>query len=81
MKTRWIAILLLCSAFAAGYALQAQQQQTTSSAYRTKELNVPKNYGTFKGVYADQLLFEDDRGIIRSVYPNGGFVVFQVTRR
>jgi hypothetical protein len=46
-----------------------------------REFIVPKHFGTFKAVYHDQLLFEDDRGTIRSVYPNSATVVFTITRR
>ena len=73
MKTRWITAILIGSAFAAGYAVNAH-------AYASKEFSVPKSYGTFKAVYYDQLLFEDDKGVIRSVYP-GGTLVFVATRR
>ena len=45
-----------------------------------RRLRVPKQYGKFVAVYSDQLLFEADDGTIRSVYPNGGKVIFEIRR-
>jgi hypothetical protein len=41
---------------------------------------VPKSWGDLKGVYHDQLLFEDQHGTIRSVFPNSASVVFTIRR-
>ena len=64
------AILLL------GLAAWGQQNNT---AY-PRRLSVPKHYGKFVAVYSDQLLFEAEDGTIRSVYPNGGKVIFEIRR-
>jgi hypothetical protein len=82
MRTRLallaVAVLLFLAGFWSGQRgpLAAQAQDR-----RTRDISVPKSWGVLRGAYYDQLLFEDDRGVIRSVYPNGGAVVFTVTRR
>lgn len=65
-----VATLLLC--------LAAWGQQDRFSYPR--RLHVPKNYGKFVAVFNDQLLFEAEDGTLRSVYPNGGKVIFEVRR-
>ena len=45
-----------------------------------RRLRVPKEYGKFVAVYNDQLLFEAEDGTLRSVYPNGGKVIFEIRR-
>ena len=46
-----------------------------------RQMFVPKAWGDFKAVYNDQLLFEDNQGTIRFVYPSTGQVTFSVARR
>lgn len=53
--------------------------QNENFAY-PRRLQVPKQYGKFVAVYSDQLLFEAEDGTIRSVYPNGGKVIFEIRR-
>ena len=65
-----VAALLLCFA--------AWGQQDNFSYPR--RLRVPKEYGKFVAVYNDQLLFESEDGTLRSVYPNGGKVIFEIRR-
>ena len=59
-------------------ALAAWGQQE-NFAY-PRRLRVPKQYGKFVAVYNDQLLFEAEDGTLRSVYPNGGKVIFEIRR-
>jgi hypothetical protein len=59
----------------------AGQPQPEGISARSRTFVVPREYGQFKGVLHDQLLFEDGRGTIRSVYAGGGGVVFTVMRR
>ncbi|MEP7366347.1 MAG: hypothetical protein ABI972_24070 [Acidobacteriota bacterium] len=73
-----LGVLLTAAAWFAG-AQQQQQQHNDNFSY-PRRLQVPKSYGKFVAVYADQLLFEDDGGTIRSVYPNGGKVIFEIRR-
>lgn len=65
-----VAALLLC------FAAWGQQ---ANFAY-PRRLRVPKEYGKFVAVYNDQLLFESEDGTLRSVYPNGGKVIFEIRR-
>lgn len=73
---RLVAAVVVLAAMLLSYLAGARAQEN-----HPRQLWVSKRYGTFKGVYNDQLLFEDDSGTIRSVYPNGGMVVFVVNRR
>jgi hypothetical protein len=59
----------------------AGQGGSQAGAARERTFVVPRQYGQFKGVLHDQLLFEDERGTIRSVYAGNGGVVFTVVRR
>ena len=72
-------VLTVVLAFAAG--LITGKTGGTAQADVRREFVVPKNWGTFRAVYHDQLLFEDDHGTIRSVFPNGSTVVFVISRR
>jgi hypothetical protein len=56
-------------------------QSSPQPSNHDKTFVVPRQYGQFKAVMHDQLLFEDERGTIRSVYAGGGGVVFTVIRR
>ena len=73
MLRRAVALLFLLAAFAAGFV--------AADKGVPRNVLVPKQWGDFRGVYYDQLLFEDRDGTIRSIFPNGGVVVFTVTRR
>ena len=84
---KWLApaALLFAAPWFAGALWFAAAQHPKEShpdnfAY-PRRFQVPKQYGRFVAVYADQLLFEDVEGTIRSVYPNGGKVIFEVRRR
>ena len=75
-------VLALCLAFVAGYFAGGRTSTVLAqSQWTSKVVAVTKNWGSFRGVYNDQLLFEDDHGTIRSVYPSTGTVVFTITRR
>jgi hypothetical protein len=79
---RLIAVAILALAFLAGYysgrtPLQSVQAQ---SPLPPRVWTAPKSWGQFKGVYHDQLLFEDEHGTIRSVFPNSTAVVFTIRR-
>jgi hypothetical protein len=71
MKRILVAIALLVALAAWG--------QEENFAY-PRRLRVPKDYGKFVAVYSDQLLFEAPDGTIRSIYPNGGKVIFEIRR-
>jgi len=66
-------------ALALGLAAWGQQQNQDNFSY-PRRLQVPKKYGKFVAVYGDQLLFEAEDGTLRSVYPNGGKVIFEIRR-
>ncbi len=75
-------IVVLCLAFLAGFLSGGRTSTVLAQPQsNTKVVAVSKTWGTFRGVYNDQLLFEDDHGTIRSVYPATGTVVFTITRR
>jgi hypothetical protein len=59
----------------------ASQAGVATGGSRDRTLVVPRQFGQFKAVLNDQLLFEDERGTIRSVYVGNGGVVFTVVRR
>jgi hypothetical protein len=77
-KMLGLGVLLVAAVWFAG-AQQQQQRNNDNFAY-PRRLSVPKQYGKFVAVYADQLLFEAEDGTIRSVYPNGGKVIFEIRR-
>ena len=72
-----LSVLLVPAAWFAG--AQQQQQHNDNFGY-PRRLSVPKQYGKFVAVYADQLLFEAEDGTLGSVYPNGGKVIFEIRR-
>jgi hypothetical protein len=78
-----LAVLVLCAlAFLAGrYSGSTPPRVHAQSQQRSRVWAAPKSWGQFKAVYYDQLLFEDDEGTIRSVYPNSTAVVFMIQRR
>jgi hypothetical protein len=80
MRKGLIAVAVALLAFLAGYQVRALESVHAQDK-RARNVVVPKNWGTFRAVYYDQLLFEDDSGTIRSVYPSSNSVVFTVTRR
>jgi len=80
MRKPWLAIAFMLTLLG-GYLAGRAQLRTVEAAPAPRLVVVPKAWGDFKGVYYDQLLFEDNTGTIRSVYPNGSSVVFTVTRR
>jgi hypothetical protein len=69
-------------AFLAGrWSVQPKESVVhAQSPLPSKVWNAPKSWGQFKAVYYDQLLFEDDHGTIRSVYPNSTGIVFTIRR-
>lgn len=80
MKKLLAPAALLLGAFWFGSAQQPKESHPNNFAY-PRRFQVPKDYGKFVAVYADQLLFEAEDGTLRSVYPNGGKVIFEVRRR
>jgi hypothetical protein len=74
------AIVIVIVALLTGYVAGGRGQSTTHPP-RAQTFQVPKSWGDFKAVYQDQLLFEDQAGTIRSVYPNGTVVVFTISLR
>jgi hypothetical protein len=82
MRKRLVLLALAVLVFLVGYWVGERHPLTVQAQdRRVRDINVPKSWGALRGVYYDQLLFEDEHGMIRSVYPNGGSVVFTVTRR
>jgi len=81
MLRRALAVLLFLIVFAAGFVAGRIAPSSVHADKPPRNILVPRQYGTFRSVYHDQLLFEDDGGTIRSVFPNGGMVVFTVSRR
>ena len=82
MTRKLVAVAILTIALLTGYLAGRAQPQTVraQSPLPPKLWNVPKSWGQFKAVYYDQLLFEDEQGTIRSVYPNSNVVVFTIRR-
>ena len=84
MTQRLIPTLALAAAFCAGYFAAMHWTPVTAQAQAIppqRTVSVPRPFGNFRGTFGDQLLFEDERGTIRSVYPNGGSVIFTVVRK
>jgi len=82
MRNRLTLLAIAFLLFLAGYFTgQRNPLAVHAQDHARRDFSVPKSWGALRAVYHDQLLFEDDRGVIRSVYPNGGTVVFTVTRR
>jgi hypothetical protein len=79
---RLAALAILLVTFLAGHFSNRIQLSTVQaqSPLPPRIWNVPKEWGQFKGVYHDQLLFEDDRGTLRSVFPNSSTLVFTIRR-
>jgi hypothetical protein len=76
-------LALLALTFLAGYyrGRPAASIVHAQSPLPPRSWTAPKSWGQFKAVYHDQLLFEDDDGTIRSVFPNSTTVVFTIRRR
>ena len=79
-KTVALCVLLAAAAWFGRAQQQQQQQQHNDNFAYPRRLRVPKHYGKFVAVYADQLLFEAEDGTLRSVYPNGGKVILEIRR-
>jgi hypothetical protein len=76
-----IAAVLLLAFVAGRWSVPSRQSIVhAQSPLPPKVWNAPKSWGQFKAVYYDQLLFEDDQGTIRSVYPNSAGIVFTIRR-
>jgi hypothetical protein len=73
-----VLLILLIVCFVGGYRAAIVHAESGTTV-----VNVPKEFGTFKGIsYAGLLLFEDSKGTVRGVDPNeSGKVTLQIDRK